>query len=167
MNRSIGSGSAMPKLNPNANGLIRNRLRSDPRRIADSSRDRTRGLHALAVSSAAKRGSKTFSLVGSINSAAARRPFLPPSLRDRTSGHLFRLAGHGVYGHARRVVARQPDKGTAPHADRRGAEPGSSLRRIGEYALAVHLGLILVTVVFDGHGGIRKLDSRDVNHISP
>src|ERR1700722_3597244 len=175
MNRSIASGSAMPKLNPNANGLIRNRLRSAPRRLADSSRDRTRGLHALSVSSAAKRGSKTFSLVGSINSVAPRRPCLPPSLRGRTSGHLFRLAGHGVYGHARRVVARQPDEGAAPHADMsetregdmRGADPVSCLRRIGKYALAVHFGLVLVAVVFDGHGGIRKLDSRDVNYISP
>jgi hypothetical protein len=96
--------------------------------------------------------------------------------RDRrTPGHLFRLARHGVYGHTRRVVARQPDEGTAPLADMsetregnmRGADPVSSLRRIGEYALAVHLGLILVTVVFDGHGEIRKLDSCDVNHISP
>jgi hypothetical protein len=49
----------------------------------------------------------------------------------------------------------------------RGADPVSCLRRVGEYALAVHFGLILVAVVFDGHGGIRKLDGRDVDHISP
>jgi hypothetical protein len=95
--------------------------------------------------------------------------------RLEDTGNLFRLAGHGVYGHARRVIPGQPDKGTAPHADMsetregnmRGADPVSSLRRIGEYALAVRFGLILVAVVFDGHGGIRKLDSRDVHYISP
>jgi hypothetical protein len=91
------------------------------------------------------------------------------------TGYLFRLAGHGVYGHARRVLSRHPYEGAAPHADMsetrkgnmRGANPVSRLRRIGKYAFAVHFGLILVAVVFDGHGGIRKLDSRDVNHISP
>ena len=78
------------------------------------------------------------------------------------TGLLFRLARHGVYGHTRRVVARQPDEGAAPHADMsetregnmRGADPVSCLRRIGEYALAVHFGLVLVAVVFDGHGGL-------------
>jgi hypothetical protein len=49
----------------------------------------------------------------------------------------------------------------------RGADPVCYLGGIGEDAFAVRFCLILVAVVFDGHGGIRKLDGRDVNHISP
>jgi hypothetical protein len=88
--------------------------------------------------------------------------------------HLFRLTGHGVYGHARRVVPRYPNEGAAPHAymsqtgegNMRGADPLYRLRGIGEDALAVHFGLIVVAVVFDGHGGIRKPDGRDVIRIA-
>src|ERR1700735_4194970 len=95
--------------------------------------------------------------------------------RLEDTGDLFRLTSHGVYGHARRVVSRHPYEGAPPHADMSetgegnmcGADPVSCLRRIGEYALAVRFGLILVAVVFDGHGGIRKLDSRYVNHNPP
>jgi hypothetical protein len=86
---------------------------------------------------------------------------------------LLRLASHGVYRHARRVVPRYPDEGVVPHpyvseagkGHMRRAYPVRSFGGIGEDTLAVQFGFIFVAIVFDGHCGIRKLDSRDVNYI--
>jgi hypothetical protein len=88
-------------------------------------------------------------------------------------GRLFRLASDGVHGHARRVIPRYLDERVVPHAyvseagkgNMCRADPVGSFRGIGEDALAVQFGFGFVAIVFDGHCGIRKLDSRYVNYI--
>src|ERR1700742_2742517 len=91
----------MPDLAPNASALIRKRSLSVPFRTTDSRRDRTRGFHDLATSRAAKRSSRSGSLIAPLErSEPDRRAWWAPFSKILYRRKNDRSGGRSRYGPA-------------------------------------------------------------------